>query len=209
MAADYQFDLVVLSADNNIEHAIKGLLSRTESLHMCKITPQYKRHPDKDGGCRKKSTELLRLYHKIAHHALVIFDYEGCGDTTTTASDIEVLIEKTLAESGWGDRCGVVVMEPELERWVWTASERIPGILGHGCNYSELVQQLTEEGFIFDQVGKPTRPKEAVEMLLQKARKPRTSAIYREIAEKVSLQRCTDRSYLKLQRLLQQWFPAK
>lgn len=52
---------------------------------------------------------------------------------------------------------------------------------------------------------KPTRPKEAMEAVLRHNKKPRSSAVYRGLAEKVSFKRCTDRSFLKLTACLQRW----
>ena len=56
--------------------------------------------------------------------------------------------------------------------------------------------------------GKPVRPKEAAEAALRKVRRPRSSNIYRKLAEVVSLQLCTDPAFLKLKSILQNWFPA-
>jgi hypothetical protein len=38
-------------------------------------------------------------------------------------------------------------------------------------------------------------------------RKPRSSAIYLELARSVSTDRCTDPAFLKLKRCLREWFP--
>jgi hypothetical protein len=54
---------------------------------------------------------------------------------------------------------------------------------------------------------KPQRPKEALERALQEVRKPRSSAIYRQLASTVSLEGCTDPSFRRLKTTLQTWFP--
>jgi hypothetical protein len=57
-----------------------------------------------------------------------------------------------------------------------------------------------------DNRGKPADPKAAVEKALVAARKPRSSALYRELAENVNLDRCQDPSFIKLKSTLRNWF---
>lgn len=67
---------------------------------------------------------------------------------------------------------------------------------------------LVEKGFLDAGAIKPARPKEAVELVLRTARKPRSSSIYFELAQSVSTDRCTDPAFLKLKSCLRGWFPA-
>jgi hypothetical protein len=53
---------------------------------------------------------------------------------------------------------------------------------------------------------KPFDPKLAVEQVLRQAGKPRSSAIYEQLARRVSLQRCTDPAFVKFTTVLQKWF---
>ncbi|MFB3133348.1 MAG: hypothetical protein ACE10K_12585, partial [Rhodothermales bacterium] len=53
---------------------------------------------------------------------------------------------------------------------------------------------------------KPQRPKEAVEAVLRATDTPRSSSLYRQLAQKVSLNRCDDPAFLKLKSTLQEWF---
>jgi hypothetical protein len=53
---------------------------------------------------------------------------------------------------------------------------------------------------------KPKHPKKALEKALRMARKPRSSAIYQALAEKVGLARCSDQAFIKLKTALQNWF---
>jgi hypothetical protein len=65
---------------------------------------------------------------------------------------------------------------------------------------------MRQRGFLEEDELKPARPKEALEAALRVVRVPRSSAIYKALAEKVSLSRCTDPAFLKLKTVLQQWF---
>jgi hypothetical protein len=46
-----------------------------------------------------------------------------------------------------------------------------------------------------------------VETVLRTVRQPRSSGLYRKLAEKVSLERCTDPAFDKLRIVLRRWFP--
>lgn len=63
-----------------------------------------------------------------------------------------------------------------------------------------------EQRFLLSDGSKPERPKEAMEQALRMVRLPRSSALYRQLAQQVSLARCTDASFLKFKALLQNWF---
>lgn len=53
---------------------------------------------------------------------------------------------------------------------------------------------------------KPTDPKVALEMALREARKPRSSAIYLDLAQKVSLRGQSEPAFLLFMQTLQSWF---
>ena len=65
--------------------------------------------------------------------------------------------------------------------------------------------------YLYLQTGevKPARPKEAFEAALREARKPRSASLYQQIAERVSLRRCTDTAFLELKSILNNWFPPE
>src|SRR4029077_8753446 len=112
-----------------------------------------------------------------------------------------------LGEAGWGDRAAAIVISPELENWVWSDSPHIDRALGWGGSEVPLKDWLGERGSRNAEAIKPARPKEAVELALRIAYKPRSSSIYFELAQSVSTDRCTDPAFLKLRRCLREWFP--
>jgi hypothetical protein len=62
------------------------------------------------------------------------------------------------------------------------------------------------EGYTQQGEVKPKRPKEALEQALRLARKSRSSSIFRQLAQRVSVKRCTDPAFLKFKATLQRWF---
>jgi hypothetical protein len=139
-----------------------------------------------------------------------MFDREGCGqDKRLSHIHLEQRVEKNLARSNWTDKAATIVFDPELEIWIWSDSPHVETILGWGGRQPSLREWLRNKNYIKPDEIKPKRPKEAAEEVLRIVRKPRSSAIYRELAEKVSFERCTDKSFLKFKTTLQKWFPPE
>lgn len=53
---------------------------------------------------------------------------------------------------------------------------------------------------------KPARPKELLETILQRQRRPRSAALFQAIAGRVSLARCVDPAFALLRETLGRWF---
>ena len=208
-SAGTQRDVIFLVADPSIEAAVQGLLSRTKSLAIRPPTFVVRTHPGRDPGCYGKAHEFLRAFHKRYAYTIVIFDREGCGNETQSRETLEAEVEERLARNGWRDRARVVVLDPELESWVWSDSPHVPTALGWPRTPPALRSWLVERGLPEGNQVKPARPKEAMEAVLHSIRKPRSSKIYQKLAEKVSLARCTDSAFEKLRTTLQQWFSAE
>lgn len=119
--------------------------------------------------------------------------------------ELEEEMEETL-KGHWGEQGAVVVIAPELDIWVWSDSPHVDQILGWADRTPDLRSWLKEEGYMVSNQEKPKNPKEALEKALRMARKPRSSAIYQSLAERVSLARCSDRAFIKLKTTLQKWF---
>lgn len=202
----YPRDLVVLVADKNMEYSIKSILERPQSLGIKKLDFIIYPHPKRDPGCLVSSHYyLLREVNKF-QHALVMFDREGCGREHKTRTELENEIEERLSSSGWGNRAAAIIIDPELENWVWSDSPELDAAIGWQGMSTPLRSWLKEKNFLADNSLKPYPPKKAFEDALKKVRKPRSSSIYKQIADRVSLKRCQDPAFLKLKEKLHQWF---
>jgi hypothetical protein len=201
-------EVVVLTADKNARFALQGILRRYQSLGIRQITPDYYQHPGKDPGVLHSAHDFLQPFTQVYAHAVVLMDREGCGQDKTSRIDLEGIIEQRLQRSGWGDRAAAVVIDPELDAWVWSDSQHVDHALGWSQHQPDLRSWLRSKSMLAAGAVKPRRPKEALEMALREARKPRSSSIYEDIASKVSLTRCNDLAFCKLRDLLQGWFPA-
>ncbi|MGC8988830.1 MAG: methylation-associated defense system protein MAD4 [Verrucomicrobiia bacterium] len=201
-----QKDLVVLVADKDMEHAIRGILKRPRALGIRPVTTDVFTHPERDPGCYLRSHTFLRSMFKKYSKAIVLFDHDGCGAEDKTRDEMEAEVEGKLAETGWKDRSRVIVLNPELEVWLWSDSPHVPEVLGWKSPASPLPMWLKQEGYWREGEAKPHAPKEAMEAALRAARRPRSSSLYLQLAETVSLERCTDPAFVKLKNTLREWF---
>ena len=128
MTATEPKDLFVLAADLELANALEGLLSRPRDLGIRDVAFDMERHLNRDSGCRTEAVEYLRPYHRGYQYALVVFDYHGCG-SVRPKEVIQRGLEE-LARNGWEDRARVIVIEPELEVWVWSDSPAAYRVLG-------------------------------------------------------------------------------
>ena len=200
-------DLLVLVADLDTEQAVLGLLNRSRSLGIASLDFETRRHPGRDSGCRLGAAEYLRSFLHRYHHALVLFDLHGSGSLQSRENTRQEVQEK-LNRNGWETRARVIVIEPELESWVWTPSPIVPEVLGWKGSYSELKSWLSEKGFWPDGTPKPPDPKAALEHTLYKVRSRRSARRFFDLASRVSLTGCRDPAFNELRATLRSWFPS-
>jgi len=203
-----QHDLILLTAGKNEEMTLRGIFSRPEALGIRPVVVHYIRHPEHDPGCALRAPDLLRPFLRSHRYALVICDHDGSGRENLPRTDLERHIEQHLAQSGWTGRSAAIVVNPELEIWVWSDSAEVDAELGWAGREPNLRQWLRTEGLLPGDSLKPTQPKETLHKALQMARKPRSSSLYRQLAQKVSFKRCTDPAFEKLKKTLKDWFPG-
>lgn len=200
-------DLVTLVADKNMEYALRGLLERATALEIRDITYDAFVHPRRDPGCLNEAHDFLRPLHTVYRHALVVFDHQGCGREGDAPECVANEVRLRLERNGWGDLAQTVVVAPELEVWVWSDSPHVAECLGWSHARPALRQWLAANGNWPRNQQKPTDPKGALEDALRHVRKPRSSAIYYELARRVTLRGHHEPAFARLVCALQSWFP--
>lgn len=200
-------DLIILVADQNMRDSIEGLIPKLPlALNISPFTYDIRVHPYRDPGCRTQSANFLTSFKNIYKFSLVLFDKEGCGKESLSRTELETEVEESLSKTGWGDRAKVVVIEPELENWIWVKSPKLAEIINWDSIQS-LYQWLRDQNYLSGANPKPNSPKEAFEKVLYIKKKRRSSSIYKQIASTVSFKRCTDPSFLKFIQIISVWFP--
>lgn len=205
MNATHGKNLVVLVADADMEQTVRGLLARPQALGIrTGITYDVFKHPRRDPGVFHEAHEYLRPMQSRYDYALVMLDREGSGQELKSAQEIENEIQQRLNAVGWSGRSAVVVLDPELEIWVFSDSLHVANVIANGDRYflSNILQQCERSD-----LGKPKHPKEVMEEILRSKKIPRSLALYKELATRVSLSRCADPAFNRFKSTLQRWFP--
>ena len=206
MSSTRDMDLIVLVPGKDESAALEAMFARREAIGIRPLRYKIERHEERDPGCRLQAPVYLRSAITQFDHAIVMFDREGCGREQMTRVELEKDLESRLATSGWGDRAAAIVIDPELENWIWSDSPRVDDVLGWRGRTPTLRQWLQDQRMLAEGQTKPPRPKEATTAAMKKVMKRRTSDIYTEIASCVSLTRCVDPAFLKLLGVLRGWF---
>ena len=192
-------DLVILVPDKNTEYAVRGALGREQSLGIRRIDFSVIVDPGRDGGARRRGVQILRVERHQFTHAVLMFDYEGSG-AATPAANLETELDAALA-ADWAARAKAIVIEPEIDIWMWGAETHIREVVGWRSPPG-IREWLITRRFVFDAEGKPERPKEAMEEVFRQVQVPRSSAHYQALAGKLSLTRCRDAAFLRLRAAL-------
>lgn len=193
-------DLVLLVADKDAEQTLKALLEeRRRSIGIRSIQYDIFIHPERDSGVCNGCVKFLRPYINQYNYALVTFDYEGSG-CTSSPQQMERELEAQLQTAGWQDRAAVVVIAPELENWVFASSHHVIRVIANG-------NQQIYMNHLGSVPSKPQRPKETMRQIMREAKVQWSSALFYELARSVSLRGCTDRAFDKLVKALRDWFP--
>lgn len=205
----FRADLKVVVADKNMQATFAGLLTRHQSLGIrpLEIDPQSPLvHPGHDPGCLKDGPELLGIEHQHYRHGLLALDWEGC-NSKLSAEATRCALQKRIDDLTSPDWGCVVLLQPELEIWVFAGSTEVDRALG--WQPGTLNPWLERQGHLQPGQAKPARPKEAVEHAMLEKRQPRSSSVYRQLSQSVGFNRCTDPAFADLKATLQQWFPTE
>ena len=206
-----QVDLIILAADPTMQRTIRTLLEhRREALGISSFSVDVQAHRNRDPGCRTAAGDVLNPARHSHRKALVVFDFHGCGENHRSASQLESMLEQQFKDGGWeDDSIAFVVIEPELEAWLFGAPfRRIEDAIGWS-QATPLKEWMISNGHLSAEQIKPRDPQTAIDAALQLQKEPRTSRMFANLARTVSLAHCQDRAFRKFRVTLQRWFPAQ
>jgi len=198
-------DLIVLCADKKIEATIGGLLNRPKALEIQEPKFEIKVHPQRDPGCYHYSAPFLQPLRPAFARALVVFDRQWDGSPDISAAEMERAVCAKLQPT-WGQSCGVVVIDPELEVWAWSDSPHVDEVLGWKDRHPSLREWLRTERLLAPDQVKPADPKAAIEKAVVKGQRRWTAGTCKTLASQVGLARCQDPSFGRFKAILQRWF---
>ena len=208
-------DCKFVVADKNMEFVIKGFFGRADFHHKLgcaqfAFDPSQDLHSVRgknDPGLYANGDPVLRVCRQTHRYAVVILDAEWKG--SPGAAKIEERIKQHLAHAGLSPQeSAAIVIDPELENWLWIPHNTLGNLLGWQ-NFQDLREFLRKQQLWTDG-DKPAPPKQALELVLKRIDKPRSSKFYAKIVQSVpSVRRCKDASFLKLRDTLCIWFSVE
>ncbi len=157
-------DLALLVADKNMDFAMRGILNRHKALGIRSVSYEIRPHVNRDGGVRTTGPETLALLRQQFRHRIVMLDWEGSGSKTKSAIALEQELDARL-ERTWGDRAKAIVIESELDVWIWGSDNALVKLLGWTEDQG-IREWLAGRGYTFDDSQKPMRPKEALDEVM-------------------------------------------
>lgn len=200
-------DLIVSVADGCQEKVMEALLPRVPRCSGTEtFTFEIIRNILCDSGSYNGSHELLRPFIRDFRYSLVILDFEGSGvEGIKTREETEQDIETLLCKNGWAGRNAAIVVNPEIETWMWIDSIHVGNAIGWERSES-LYEWARSSGILGVDTYKPLRAKESFRLALKESNTSFSSSIYKKIASRVSYRSCNDPAFLKLISTLQRWF---
>jgi len=207
---------VFLVADSTMEQMLKSFLSRgslegrlgcrTFDFDFQQDVVVGVRSGNTDGGIHRRVHDLLRPYLPSYQNAVVMPDKNFGG--RRPAAIVRDQILNNLLRNGWSAECvEVVVIDPELEVWLWQrGNSHVARVFRYNGSVS-LEAFLEAEGFWHAAALKPAMPKEATRLLLQRYRGGAPMVVYARIIENISVSGCQDPAFNLLVAALRRWFP--
>ncbi len=197
-------DLVALVPDVHIDAIIRALVQR--------LWPQISFRSVKakgDPDVFHQAAERLRRFIRQAHYALVILDFRWARPSDLeTSHQVRENLKDRLSQSGWQDRCEVVVIDPEIEIWLWADVRTLARAIEP--EHENEILKLLPQGSV-----KPRNPKEELDRVISqinrdyRVRAKRDTRLYERFAweiPKKRLERCADPAFQHLRSALSSWF---
>jgi hypothetical protein len=203
-----QRDLIFLVADGSMEQLVRGFFGQPMchrklgcgrfTVEPADIIVASRRDPEVYG----LAHELLRPYVATHRRAVVMLDtaWEGSPGPKKIQKQIASYIERE-----W-DEFAVVVLDPELEAWVWQDNPNLAAALGCPPDFRQI---LARSGHWPVGRTKPADPKDALEHLRLHYRADRSKAVFHRVASRVSVKNCVDPAFQQLRDTLRDWFPEE
>jgi len=234
--------LVIMTADGQCKATLRGFFERKKFYLSLGCGPielddetfdpenDIVVHPGKDPGVWSDPQKVLFSTGKVYEKALIILDHawEGAPPADQLIERIKTLVEKEAKLEP--HRFEVILIEPELEAWIWQRNQQVVDAFGFKGNEAALWNLFEDKSLLLDQdeeehrfvpanaLGgqppawpmanpKPENPKGLVEALKSHCRSGPPSEIFSEISSHISVKNCGDEAFQLLRAKLREWFP--
>jgi len=200
--------LFCIVADRNMKAVVEELIPRVRNMDGLSFAFRFSDvivHPRHDPGCYWEGPELIadRVQADSRLYGMLLLDFAWEGHSHRCPEEMQQHLQQRMERAG--QRALAVVLDPELEEWVFVRSPRAIEAMGW-TDWNEAKRVLQEAGLWKKECTKPEDPKKAMEVLLRSKGIPRSSSVYREIARFAGLKHCRSRSFTRIRMALQRWF---
>ena len=107
----------------------------------------------------------------------------------------------------------MIVIDPEIEVWVWSDSPAVARVLGWGSDFQALRKWLATRKLWASHRRKPQDPKSAMRKAMEEAglkkKVRRSSTMFHDLATTVDFTDCRDPAFVELTGTLRAWFPPE
>jgi len=206
-------EIIFLVADATMEAVFRAFFER-DRFHQALKCRVFQIDPvqdiihipkQTDGGLHRRAHDLLRSYLKTHNRAIVVLDQQFGGEIP--ADVVRKGIIDNLNLNGWDGRCAVVVIEPELEAWLWQDNVNVEAAVRH-IRPPSLRDYLLAEGEWPQDEWKPISPKESIQRVIRANHAGPHTLVYARIAKSVTVRGCLDPAFVHFARTLCDWFGA-
>jgi len=205
-------DLLVVTADLDAQEVMKAILERCEALEIHPISFDVVRHLGRDPGLFVGAADYSKLMKEKYHKLIIMLDYHGSG-CSDGGGKCAATIQKQLDGVTWKSHSLAVIIEPELEEWLWHNEASIQKIFElSDAQLKEFVATFCKKHDCDVRSVTREKPKELLDFICEKV-KNRGHLRHKEfgqLASSASLKGWqTSASFRQIVAILQEWFPSE
>lgn len=212
-------DVIFHLADEHMEKGLKAFFAR-DNWHFAldcrrfEIDPKseadfYRVPGHTDGGIWRHAAENLRPFLDQYEHAVIVLDADF--EPHPGADVLREDISAAMVQAGWPlERFAVVVIEPELEAWLWAPNLNVARAFGHE-DFEQMRATLEREGLWNPGEAKPHDLKAARDRAARLGGKKLGGPIFKgvfSVISRAAFNQCVEPGFITLRTALQTWFPA-
>ncbi len=211
-------DCVFLVADSHMETVFKtflGLRHRHEKLGTAPFRFDAERDlllAGNDPAVYRKGHDFLQSYRRTHRYAVLVLDFQF--EHQKKPDEIVAEMTSKMIANGWNaEQIQVVLIQPELEAWLWQDNPNIQEVFFRNLSPTEkpkapaLRQWLCDQRLWPMECVKPPDPKTAMMKAAEEFRAGAPMAVFTEVFRRVSVHGCQDAAFHTLRDALKRWFP--
>lgn len=211
-------DIIFHIADQHMEAGFRAFFARDNWHHVLgcsrfEIDPEserdiFRRGGYTDGGIWKHAHNNLMLFKEDYRHAVIVLDADF--EPHPGVEKLREDITNNMLGAGWaeGSFC-VVVIDKELEAWLWAPNVNVAKAFGHN-DFDQMRAALAQKNLWDEGAPKPNDLKAARDLAARLGGKRTGGPIFRGVFEGISKRACDlcqENGFITMRNALQTWFP--